>query len=431
MRSLNEAIQDCLSLSPARQTVRKPTSACVGQYLSESIHAHHPMPLWDQSAMDGYAVRSSEAMKGSLLKVGEVIPAGHWPEKELALGEAARIFTGAPLPQGADSVLIQENTTAIDRGARVRVNQNVQMGANVRRVGEEIALNTRIAKRGDQVTPGLLGLCAAQGITHLKVFSEPRISLLETGTELASPGTPLKGAQIYASNAVTLAPIIRQSGGHLITTGRVSDEVDAVTQQISAQLSEGVQVMITTGGVSVGDFDPIHEAIERLGAKRVFWKVKMKPGKPVSIAQLDRPEGGHALLIGLPGNPVSCVVTYLLFVHPLIQHLCGHSSDQLGLRKISCRLSQNISKRHHRAELFRVALEAMESEGESVHKLSYRCRLTGGQSSAWISSIAMGDGLLYAPSEPCEFRKGEMVEVSLFPWREILMPHHLFNAQCD
>ena len=413
MRLLNDAISDCLALSPQRESAQVALADAYGYILSRSVIATRDLPHWSQSAMDGYAVRASEASQGAQLRVGEVIPAGHWPTRDLAHTEAARIFTGAPVPAGADAVLIQENVTPLESGEAIQVKQSSKFGEHIRVAGEEISHGDLLASCGERVSPGLLGLFAAQGIAHVDVFSKPKVALLETGTELVQLGQALKGAQIYGTNAITLGPMIERSGGRLVSTERVHDQVDAVVDMIKAQISSRVKLLITTGGVSVGDFDPIHESLERLGATRSFWKVKMKPGKPVSVSKVMHDEG-HTLIIGLPGNPVSCVVTYLLFVHPLIQHLSGSPREELGLRRVKCRLTENISKRHHRAELFRVLIQAMSNrEGNT-----FECRLTGGQSSGWISSIAKGDGLLYVSSEPCELEVGDQVEVALFPWRE-------------
>lgn len=419
MRLLNDAINDCLALAPPRRTMVKPLIECLNHSLSASVYAHSPLPRWPQSAMDGYAVRSAEARQGAMLTLGEVIPAGHWPKRDLQRGECARIFTGAPLPREADAVLLQENATLLVEEGRVRVEQSARLSEHIRQTGEEVVSGQQIAAAEESVTPGLLGLCSAQGFTHLEVFEKPKLSILETGSELVPLGAQLSGAEIYATNAITLSPMIEGCGGQLISVTRVSDDPKAVVSKIQEQIQLGTQLIITTGGVSVGDFDPIHEALSQLGAERTFWKVKMKPGKPVSVATLETPQGGRTLIIGLPGNPVSCVVGYLLFVHPLIEHLSGRPKDQIGLRRLTCQLDQEITKSHHRSELFRVRIHPGSPP---------LCRLTGGQSSAWISSISSGDGLLYTPPEPCELKSGELVEIALFPWFDPIPKRLLYSV---
>jgi molybdopterin molybdotransferase len=374
--------------------------------------------------MDGYAVRHAEAQAGQTLKVGELIPAGHWPQSPLSKGEAARIFTGAPLPIGADAVVIQENCQANSDQKEIFIQQTAKLGEHIRKAGEELAVGDLVAPKGTKISPGLLGLCAAQGWGTLPVFTQAKVAIIETGTELKSPGQDLEGAEIYAMNALTLAPLIKASAAQLSSAFRTKDSVQTVVNTIQHALESDVQVILTTGGVSVGDFDPIHEALEILGAQRHFWKVKMKPGKPLSVASIQSSAGAKCLLIGLPGNPVSCVVSYLLFVHPLLQKMAGVPEEQCGLRRINCMLQHDLRKTHHRAELFRVRLNRMAQE--DTGKSFYGCELTGGQSSAWMSSIAQADGLLYMPDQPCQYTAGQQVEVSLLPGVELETVKHYF-----
>ena len=424
MRPLNDAIRDCLQLVTANLAESWPLDQCSGTYLADDLYADSPLPRWPQSAMDGYAVRHAEAQAGQTLKVGELIPAGHWPQRPLSKGEAARIFTGAPLPIGADAVVIQENCQANIEQKEVFIQQAAKLGEHIRQAGEELAVGDLIAQKGTKISPGLLGLCAAQGWDTLPVFAQTKVALIETGTELKSPGQDLEGAEIYATNALALAPLIKASSAQLSSVFRAKDSVQTVVNPIQRALESDVQVILTTGGVSVGDFDPIHEALEILGAQRHFWKVKMKPGKPLSVASIQSPAGAKCLLIGLPGNPVSCVVSYLLFVHPLLQKMAGVPEEQCGLRRIKCMLQHDLRKTHHRAELFRVRLNRMAQE--DTGNFFYGCELTGGQSSAWISSIAQADGLLYMPDQPCQYTSGQQVEVSLLPWVELEAVKHYF-----
>ena len=452
MLSVDEALARCLALEVDSESEHRPLAQCAGARLAAPLNAQAPLPRWDNSAMDGYAMRGSDARRGAVLKVVEVIPAGVWPERALKPGEAARIFTGAPLPTGADVVVIQEHCTALEGVGlgSVRVERDISQGQNIRRRGEEVKEGSLIAARGEVITPGLLGLCAAQGYAQLNVHREPRVALLETGTELISPGKPLTGAQIYATHHVTLAPMIQSSGGALVHCARVGDSVDEVVELLRDLANREIDLIITTGGVSVGEFDPLHEALTQLGAERHFWKVKMKPGKPVSVTSLSR-TASHAPLpiFSLPGNPVSCVVGYLLFVHPLIQRASGVPSERLGMSRITCRLTSPIEKRHTRAELLRVSV-SLESASHDLkscrehprgsqgatpdpQRSFWSCALTGGQSSAWISSVAFGDGLLWVPADPVTWPIGHEVEVSLFPWTRLLPTSLYLNdpAQSD
>ena len=432
MLSVTEALKRCLDLEINPSTEDRPLIQCAGARLASPLAARAALPRWDQSAMDGYAIHHGDAISGATLKVVDVIPAGTWPEQSIQRGEAARIFTGAPIPDGADTVIIQENCSpSEDEGlGHVLIHQNTPQGKNIRRRGEEIEPSTHFASAKDLVTPGLLGLCAAQGYAQLNVYRSPRIALLETGAELISPGQTLTGAQIYATHEVTLAPMIQLSGGQLVHSIRVNDSVDEVVHQLHTLLHEDIDLILTTGGVSVGDFDPLHEALTRLGAERHFWKVKMKPGKPISVASLTRGTTQPSLpIFSLPGNPVSCVVGYLLFVHPLIQRAAGVPKDELGMTQKRCILTSAITKNHTRAEFLRVRVSKShdghhdgqpELAGNALkgkgHQGLCSCEVTGGQSSGWISSVAYGDGLLWVPAKPTSWPVGQEVDVLLFPW---------------
>ena len=433
MLSVDEARSKSLELHIAPRSELCAVERCGGRRLVNSLYASDPLPRWDHSAMDGYAMGMGDAQAGQVAEVVEVIPAGTWPERALEPGEAARIFTGAPIPRGAEVVVLQEDTEALSQHdaqsddskdlGQVRILESAQLGQHIRRRGEEWARDELIASAKTPLNPGLLGLCAAQGLAELEVFARPRVALLETGSELVRPGLSLSGAQIYATHAATLRAMIEQSGGQLTQAASVSDSVDEVVEMISALRDDGVDLIITTGGVSVGDFDPLHAALERLGAERRFWKVRMKPGKPVSVASLPNAMN-QTPIMSLPGNPVSCVVSYLLFVHPLIQRAAGVPEGELGLKVVEATLAEPLIKRHHRAEFMRVRLTRVSREmfGEVPPSLStprWRCERTGGQSSAWISSVAQGDGLLHIPETPVEWDEGQRVMVSLFPWVDL------------
>lgn len=373
--------------------------------------------------MDGYAVRFEDVSQGITLPVVDHIPAGVWPERQLMPKEAARIFTGAPLPPSADTVILQENCEAISLSdlssglspvasppfGWVKINHDALLGEHVRQQGEEVGRGVEIASIGDLVTPGLIGLCAAQGHSQIGVFAPPQVTIIETGDELKPLDQRLKGAEIYATNGITLAAMLEYSSARLHSQARCEDEPSQVARQIRTALEGGSDLVITTGGVSVGDHDPLHRALELLRAERHFWRVKMKPGKPVSAATILH-QGSRRTLLSLPGNPVSAVVSYLLFVHPLLQRAAGVPSSELGLQRLQCQILHPIEKHHQRAEFLRVRVLPQ------VHGSLPLCELTGGQSSAWISSVMRADGLLALPAEPTTLNAGSEVEVALFPW---------------
>jgi len=348
--------------------------------------------------MDGYAIAHSDLDSTTTFQIIEEIAAGARPQNPIVTGTCARIFTGAPMPVGADTVIIQENTER--ENSIMTILQKPRLGANVRKKGEEYTQGSLIATKGSCVTIGLLGLAAALGCATLPVYRRPRIAILSTGDELVPLGSQpdLHPGQIWSSNNHTLRAAISAAGGIPLDFGIVGDRVQDTVSRFQKILSAKPDCILTTGGVSVGDHDRVQESFLAIGGKIEFWKVRLKPGKPLAMGEIQ-----GIPFFGLPGNPVSSIVSFWLFLHPLIKMALG--SPQPFLAQKRAIIHSDISKKHRRAEFVRVRIDPQTN---TVHS-------TGNQSSAWISSIAHADALLYIPAESQGFTAGEHVDVMLLP----------------
>jgi molybdopterin molybdotransferase len=293
--------------------------AC-GRVLAEDVCSVIDVLGHDNTAMDGYAVLSSDcAEAGRTLQVTQRIPAGTVGSR-LSPGEAARIFTGAPIPPGADAVVMQEQCELDDSSeqGRVTINTTVSVGENIRRAGEDIKQDSVILKAGHKVRPQDMGLLASVGRASVMVKPRLRIATFFTGDEIITPGEPLAPGQIYNSNRYTLRGLIQSSGCECIDLGIVPDTLDA-TMDVLKQAAQQADLVITSGGVSVGEEDYVRIALEQLGELKM-WRIAMKPGKPVAFGRVD-----DTLFMGLPGNPVSVFVTFLIFARGLVLKMQGCS----------------------------------------------------------------------------------------------------------
>lgn len=289
--------------------------AAGGRVLAAPVLAPLDVPPADNSAMDGYAVRASEIVAGKVLPVSQRIPAGSVPAA-LQPGSVARIFTGAMIPPGADAVVMQENSETTDDG--VRFTGAPGAGDNIRRAGEDIARGSAILSVGDKLAPVQLGLLASVGIAEVEVFRRLRVAVFFTGDELLSPGESLAPGKIFNSNRYVLRPLLEQMGCEVQDLGIVRDSLDA-TRAALQRAAQSCDVVMTCGGVSVGEEDHVKAAVEAEGCLQ-SWKVAIKPGKPLAFGRV-----GNAAFIGLPGNPVSAFVTFRMLVQPFLQRMQGRS----------------------------------------------------------------------------------------------------------
>jgi molybdopterin molybdotransferase len=384
MWSVEQALSHVLTSVPVAAPESVLLADALGRVSAKTVQSPRAVPPWDNSAMDGYAVVAfdtvdqAEAPDGVRLDLLEVVAAGRAPLELVRAGAASAVMTGAPMPRGADAVVIVENSDG-SRSGSVRLRGRATAGQHIRRRGCDIAVGDVVVKGGDTLTPASLGLLASLGLATVDVAVRPRVAVLSTGDEVVLPPAELKPGQIYSSNNITLAAMVRQAGGVALDLGNAPDDREA----LRARLSEAVEqadVVVTTGGVSAGFFDLVRDAFEDAGATLEFWKIAMKPGKPLAFGHVgDRP------MFGLPGNPVSCVVNFLQFVRPWMRTHLGDPRPFLPV--VEAVALEDLNVRPGRANLLRVCLEP-QPDGR------WGCRSAGSQSSAVLTAMARAHGLL-------------------------------------
>jgi molybdopterin molybdotransferase len=305
-----------------------------------------PLPTFDNSAMDGYAVVASSSRKGARLKVIGEQPAG--PDRQLRIspGEAVRIFTGAPISAGADAVVMQEDTTR--EGDEIVVNVGVDPGEFIRRRGCDLAQGQRILGCGERIRPTTIGLLASQGFPYVTIGGEVNAAVVSTGDEIVMPGTKLDQGQIYDSNSILLQALLQRCGASVTSVEHCPDQRELLIQAIQRGIKN--HVLVITGGVSVGEHDLVQATLRSLGAKIDIWRVAIKPGKPFLFGQVN-----GCAVFGLPGNPVSAFVTFLQFVRPAILKMMG--ADDLNLPTVPARLTVDLSNEGDRAHYVRGRIE--------------------------------------------------------------------------
>ena len=362
-----------------------------GRVLAADCIAPLQVPPLDNSAMDGYAVRSAEvAQAGTALPVSQRIPAGQ-VGTALQVGTVARIFTGAPLPPGADAIVMQEDCTVLDDG-RVRFDAVPQPGQFVRRAGQDIALGSTALQAGLRLTPAALGLAASLGLAQLPVARRPRVALFSTGDELALPGSiapqDLPPGHIFNSNRYVLASLLQRWGCEVVDGGILPDD-RAATHAALAQAAQDCDLLVTSAGVSVGEEDHVRPVVEQLGALSL-WKIAMKPGKPFAFGHLRRsggdPAAGRAHFIGLPGNPVSSLITALVLLRPFVLALQGASVVQPPAHWLTADFE--ITQRDSRREFLRARRNA-----------AGQLELFTNQNSGVLTSTVWAEGLVDNPAQ--------------------------------
>jgi molybdopterin molybdotransferase len=375
-----------LHAKPVAEIESVPMQAALGRVLAENVNSLVDVPPLDNTSMDGYAVRTADTQNpGSVLKIAQRIPAGS-VGTELQAGTAARIFTGAPVPIGADAVVMQEDCSTPEGSAdQVQVNIAPAFGQWIRRRGEDLTTGKTALTAGIFLRPQELGVAASAGLTHLNVKRRVKVAAFFTGDELSLPGEPLKPGGIYNSNRDTLLACIKALGCDATDLGIVPDRLDA-TRAALRQASQDHDLIITSGGVSVGEEDHIKPAVSAEG-RLDLWQIAIKPGKPLAfgaVRKSDQPNDGEAWFIGLPGNPVSSFVTFLLFVRPFILKLQGREAKQT--QSYLMRADFDWLKADRRNEFLRVKLN--NNGGLDLFP---------NQSSGVLTSASWGDGLVDCP----------------------------------
>ncbi len=428
MLSLEDALERILQGCVPLAAVALPLDAALGQVLATPVVATTSLPPWDNSAMDGFAVRSadvagaSEARPVELRVTGEVA-AGHVPGHEVQPGTAMRITTGAMVPPGADTVVPVEDTDApagvAGLPATVAIRVPALPGANVRRAGDDVRRGDRVLEPGRLVGPAAIALAGAAGAATLEVHRRPRVGILATGDELTPAGEPLGPGRIHDSNSAALLAQARSAGATATSFGIAPDEPAALHAQLAGAIAAS-DVVVLSGGVSVGAHDHVRDAFQALGDVS-FWRVAIQPGKPLAFGRTTAGRGGDrtdpdrpVALFGLPGNPVSAFVTFELFVRPLLRVLMGHVPPAGTLvphaaaarRRVTARLAAPVTKSPGRRAFLRVRLEPDPSEPGRL-----LASPAGGQGSHVLSALAAADGLAVVPESVPGLPAGHEVEV--------------------
>jgi molybdopterin molybdotransferase len=371
----------------------------LGRVIGEDIYASRDIPPLDNSAMDGYAVRCEDIQQASQdrparLEIVEDLPAGSVSKRTLAKGEAIRIMTGAPIPRGADTVVQVEDTAREDRYAQFL--KVVPLGENIRRAGEDVSKGERVISKGDLIRPPELGMLASVGRSFVSVYQRPLVAILCTGEELVDVDGTLDEGKIISSNSYTLAGQVKDAGAIPIQLGIARDR----KEDIEGKLRQGVRadVVISSAGISVGDYDLVKDVLKDLGMEMVFWKVAMKPGKPLAFGTI---AGKPAF--GLPGNPVSSMVSFEQFVRPSLLKMMGHR--HLFRPTIEAVLKEDIRKEPGRRHYIRALV--------SFEKDRYVVTTTGDQGSGILKSMVRANGLVIIPEHQETVKAGEKVTVQL------------------
>jgi molybdopterin molybdotransferase len=406
-----------------------------GRILAEDVMSLTALPPWDNSAMDGYAIRAADVATASdaapvrLEVVGEV-RAGSAPDRDVARGTAIRIATGAPIPPLADAVVQVELTTPADAtgaptGARGRdaagplpssvlVHEAVRVGTAIRKAGDDLPEAIAILAAGTRLGPAAIALAAGSGNESVSVHRRPRVGILATGDEVRVPGRPLGPAGIPDANGPGLAALAEEAGGYPMTFGIAADRLEDVRARLKAALHGDLDMIVVSGGVSVGPYDVVRAAFAEIG-RMELWRVAVQPGKPFAFGVADRPGGGRTLLFGLPGNPVSSFVTFELFVRPAIRLLAGLPSARLLRSPDQAVLVEPASKSPGRRAFLRVVAERDEVGGPLRDDAGrVRVRLAGGgrgQGSHVLSALALAEALAIIPETVDSLPAGAPVEL--------------------
>ncbi len=401
--SKEEALKRLLAQArPVQDQENLPIQETLGRVLATPVVSQVAVPGWDNSAMDGYALRASDLARAQgRLRVSQRIPAGS-PGTRLEPGTAARIFTGAPIPEGADTVVIQEVCRV--EGDMVVIPFGVTPGANIRRAGEDSQVGTPVIAAGTRLLPQHLGVAASVGVARLNVWRRLKVAVFSSGDELVMPGQPLGPGQIYNSNRFTLLGLLTALGCETLDLGMVPDKLEATVATLTAAASQA-DLVLGSGGVSVGDEDHVKLAVERLGTLDL-WKVAIRPGKPLAFGHLG-PE--RTPFIGTPGNPVSLFVTFCLFARPFIRRMQGTAGD-LEPQAFLIPAGFDWPQAADRLEFPRARLVPDQDGQPEIH-------LYPSQSSGVLGSVTWADGLAVIPAQQT-IRRGEGVQY--IPLNEIL-----------
>lgn len=394
---VDQALETLLSeITPKTDTECVALDEAMGRVLAQPVTSQLNIPPADNSAMDGYAMKAVDAASGKTLKQVATVYAGHPYHGEVNTGQCVRIMTGAPLPADVDTVIMQENTQA--DGERITLLEDAKPGSCVRKVGEDIHKDQTVFEAGRRLRASDIGLLACVGCAQVTVFKTITIALLSTGDELKKVGEPLAQGQFYESNGPTLKAALSKLAVNVLDYGIIPDDLDELTQAF-ADANEKADVVITSGGVSVGDADYTKDVLQKLG-KIQFWKLAIKPGKPFAFGHLS-----NSYFIGLPGNPVSALVTLHQLARPMLRKLSGAQAEQpLRLRATT---ADRLRKSPGRTDFQRGVYEVTQDGTLQV-------RATGAQGSGILSSVSAANCYIVLEQDRGSVEKGESVTVEPF-----------------
>jgi len=348
MTSEADALAAVLAKAGPCPAGRLPLLESLGRFSAGELWAHRPLPAFDNSAMDGYAVQAESCRAGARLRVMGEQPAGADRGLTISGGEAIRIFTGAPLPAGADAVIMQEDV--LREGEVIVAQCAAKPGEFIRHTGSDLAMGQKILARGEKIAPQTLALLASQGVREIEVNGVPRVAIVSTGDEMALPGQTPRAGEIFESNSFMLEALVIAAGAEITRREHCRDDLEEMTKTFRRGLQS--DALIVSGGVSVGDHDLVKPALRDLGGEIDLWRVAIKPGKPFLFGR-----AGECCIFGLPGNPVSAFITFLKFVRPALLKMSGAAGESLGLRKVPARLATEVMNDGERPHYLRGHLD--------------------------------------------------------------------------
>jgi molybdopterin molybdotransferase len=401
MLSVSEAQNAIVAAFRAVQTEILPLNQVLGRILAENVFSQLDLPHFSSSTMDGFAVRSADIQNASpespvKLKVTHEIPAGVVVSEELQPGCTARIMTGAPLISGADAIVPVEDTDQLQQvspSSQVEIRRSYSAGAFIRPIGMEIRKGQKILCKGQKIHPQEIGMLATLGIDQISVFRKPKIAILSSGDELISPPEPLTPGKIYDSNSHTIAAQIQDYGWEVLSLGIVKDQPDELEKRLDSAVALGVDLIVSTAGVSVGAYDFVKEVVEKKGSL-AFWRVNIRPGKPIAFGSYQK-----IPFFGLPGNPVSAFVGFRIFILPAIRRLSGFTNWKPMYFK--ARLSHPLES-DGRESYLRCIIHWQDGE--------FSAKLIENQSSGYLNSLVEANALLIVPSGVKSLPKDSLVD---------------------
>ncbi|HPX11730.1 MAG TPA: molybdopterin molybdotransferase MoeA [Syntrophales bacterium] len=399
MIAVEQALREILEQVPVLGLEKVDILEALGRVLGEDVRAPRDIPPQDNSAMDGFAVNSEDTLGAAaenplFFDIVEDIPAGHVPQKIVGFAEAARIMTGASIPRGADAVVKVEDTEMED--GRVKFRSPVRKGENVRRSGEDVRMDEIVLTRGRKIRPAEIGMLASLGRSFVSVHQKPLVAVLATGNELADVDGILSPATIVSSNSYSLSAQVIEAGGIPLILGIAKDRKEDMKDKYLQALR--ADIIISSAGASVGDYDLVKDVIQELGTDIRFWKVAMRPGRPLVFGTM-----GGKPIFGLPGNPVSSMISFEQFVRPSIRKMTGHTN--LFRRTLQAALEEGVDKVAGLRFFLRGVVRKMDGK--------YVVSMTGEQGSGILKSMVLANGIIVLPEEGTKVPRGTAVTVQV------------------